>query len=81
MSISKSHGEAISIAITPLVCSYIDEKNCEDLFKVLEDREEAMKRLIELGVPRNKGYSQCSKRGRELSYKVWKKVKYEMDEE
>lgn len=81
MSMSKSHGEAISIAVTALVCSYIDQIQGEDILKVLEDRDEAIKRLIELGVPRNKGYSQCSKRGRELSYKVWKKVKYEMDEE
>jgi len=81
MSISKSHGEAISVAITALVCSYIDQLDGEDIYKVLEDRDEATKRLIELGVPRNKGYSQCSKRGKELSYKVWKKVKYGMDEE
>ena len=81
MSMSKSHGEAISIAVTALVCSYIDQIQGEDILKVLEDRDEAIKRLIELGVPRNKGYSQCSKRGRELSYKVWKKVKYEMNEE
>jgi|DEB0MinimDraft_6_1074348.scaffolds.fasta_scaffold12437_3 hypothetical protein len=74
MSISKSHGEAISIAITSLVCSYIDQVNGEDIIKVLEDRDEATKRLIELGVPRNKGYSECSKRGKDLSFKVWKKV-------
>ena len=81
MSMSKSHGEAISIAVTALVCSYIDQIQGEDILKVLEDRDEAIKRLIELGVPRNKGYSQCSKRGQDLSFKVWKKVKYEMDEE
>jgi len=74
MSISKSHGEAISIAITSLVCSYIDQKNGEDIVKVLKDRDEATKRLIELGVPRNKGYSECSKRGKDLSFKVWEKV-------
>ena len=74
MSISKSHGEAISIAVTALVCSYIDQKNGADIFKVLEDRDEATKRLIELGVPQNKGYSEFSKRGKDLSFKVWKKV-------
>lgn len=74
MSISKSHGEAISIAVTALVCSYIDQLDGEDISKVLEDRDEATKRLIELGVPRNKGYSQCSKRGQNLSFEIWKKV-------
>jgi len=74
MRISKSHGEAISIAITALVCSYIDQKNGVDISKVVKDRDEATNRLIELGVPRNKGYSQCSKRGQDLSFEVWKKV-------
>ena len=74
MRISKSHGEAISIAVTALVCSYIDQKNGEDISKVVKDRDEATNRLIELGVPRNKGYSECSKRGQDLSFKVWKKV-------
>ena len=74
MSMSKSHGEAISIAITALVCSYIDQKNGVDISRVVKDRDEATNRLIELGVPRNKGYSQCSKRGQDLSFEVWKKV-------
>ena len=74
MSISKAHGEAISIAVTALVVSYIDQKNGVDIRRVLEDRDEATKRLIELGVPHNIGYSECSKRGRDLSFKVWKKV-------
>jgi len=74
MSISKSHGEAVSIAVTALVCSYIDQKNGVDICKVLDDRDEAVKRLIELGVPHDKGYSEFSKRGRDLSFKVWKKV-------
>ena len=74
MSMSKSHGEAISIAITALVCSYIDQKNGVDISRVVKDRDEAIKRLIELGVPHNKGYSEFSKRGRDLSFKVWKKI-------
>ena len=74
MSISKSHGEAISIAITALVCSYIDQKNGVNISRVVKDRDEATKRLIELGVPHGKGYSQCSKRGQNLSFEVWKKV-------
>ena len=74
MSISKAHGEAISIAVTALACSYIDQKNGVDISRVLEDRDEAIKRLIELGVPHDKGYSEFSKRGRDLSFKVWKKV-------
>ena len=74
MSISKAHGEAISIAVTALVVSYIDQKNGVDIHKVWEDRDEAVKRLIELGVPHDKGYSEFSKRGRDLSFKVWKKV-------
>ena len=74
MSMSKSHGEAISIAVTALVCSYIDQLQGEDISKVLGDRDEATKRLIELGVPHDKGYSEFSKRGRDLSFKVWKKI-------
>ena len=49
MKISKAHGEAISIAITALVCSYIDAKDGVDLEKVLDDRDEATRRLIALG--------------------------------
>lgn len=74
MRISKAHGEAISIAVTALVCSYIDQINGVEVTKVWDDREEAVKRLIELGVPHDKGYSEFSKRGRDLSFKVWKKV-------
>jgi len=74
MSISKAHGEAISIAVTALVCSYIDQKNGVNICKVVDDRDEAVKRLIELGVPHNKGYSEFSKRGKDLSFKVWNKV-------
>ena len=74
MSISKAHGEAISIAVTALVCSYIDQKNGFEAAKVWADRDEAIKRLIELGVPHDKGYSEFSKRGRDLSFKAWKKV-------
>lgn len=74
MKISKAHGEAISIAVTALVCSYIDQRDGVNISKVWQDRDEAIKRLIELGVPHNKGYSECSKRGKDLSFKVWKKV-------
>lgn len=74
MRISKAHGEAISIAVTALVCSYIDQKNGFEAAKYWADRDEAIKRLIELGVPHDKGYSEFSKRGRDLSFKVWKKV-------
>jgi len=74
MRISKAHGEAISIAVTALVCSYIDQKNGGDIHRVWADRDEAIKRLIELGVPHDKGYSEFSKRGQNLSFEVWKKV-------
>lgn len=81
MKISKAHGEAISIAITALVCSYIDAKDGVDLEKVLDDRDEATRRLIALGIPKDKSYSEYSKRGKELSFQIWQKVHQQEGEE